>query len=356
VLFNYRYVNNSIERFQVYLDHLVKEVWCKAAGEFSLDLLHPDLQVIVLEIYNTEEDTTRGKIGDWLYGPIRTIFDLFKNLDPAQRQRVSSWYDYNNDIEALCACDPDKLPATYSDISAIDANLKTALEAFCKSLFTNVIHLKAVAARIGEIGAHYTAFVAENKKGKCPYCGYGDIKGQYHSYREAYDHYLPKDIYPFNSVNFRNLAPMCHECNSTYKLRKDPIRQISEDGIRRRKAFYSYAEVEPSITVSVTLNAQDVANLLPRNVNLELASPGYEEEVETWRDVFGIEERYKAKFCGESDGIAWLQQMVEERENVGLTRDQLLNMTLQNADRYPFTDTNFLKKPFLVACQTAKLI
>jgi hypothetical protein len=39
MLFNYRYVNHSIERFQEYLDHLVKEVWCKATGEFSLDLL-----------------------------------------------------------------------------------------------------------------------------------------------------------------------------------------------------------------------------------------------------------------------------------------------------------------------------
>jgi hypothetical protein len=38
MLFNYRYVNHSIERLQVYLDHLVKEVWCKANGPFSLNL------------------------------------------------------------------------------------------------------------------------------------------------------------------------------------------------------------------------------------------------------------------------------------------------------------------------------
>ena len=97
-------------------------------------------------------------------------------------------------------------------------------------------------------------------------------------------------------------------------------------------------------------------DLVPTNIELKLAAPRHEEEVETWLDVFRIEERYKAKFCGESDGIAWLQQIVAERENVGLTRDQLLDMTLQNADGYPFADTNFLKKPFLAACQTAKLI
>src|ERR1700676_1896978 len=54
MLFNYRYVGHSIERFQVYLDHLVKEVWCKATDDFSVDLLHPELREIVLEIYNTE--------------------------------------------------------------------------------------------------------------------------------------------------------------------------------------------------------------------------------------------------------------------------------------------------------------
>ena len=59
------------------------------------------------------------------------------------------------------------------------------------------------------------------------------MKGTHHSKREAYDHYLPKVLYPFNSINFRNLAPACHECNSTYKLGKDP----AHNPAGRRKAF-----------------------------------------------------------------------------------------------------------------------
>ena len=360
MLFNYRYVNHRIEGFQAYLDHLVKEVWCKATGDFSLDLLHADLQEIVLEIYNTEENTTRGKVSDWLYGPIREIFDLFKKLDPAQRRQISDWYDHNNDIEALCACDPLKPPATYADIRAIDADLETALKDFCKSLFTNVIGLESVKSRVGSIDAHYSAFITENKKGKCPYCGYADIKGEYHTHREAYDHFLPKGTYPFNSVNFRNLAPMCHECNSTYKLAKDPTRHIDPisraRGGARRKAFYSYAAVASGITVTVNLNTNDVTNLKPDEIDLQLAAPGREEEVEGWKEVFGIEERYKAKFCAENDGRAWLQQIVEEAENGDMTGDQLLAIELRKADRFPYSDANFLKQPFLVACKSAKII
>jgi hypothetical protein len=360
MLFNYRYVNHRIERFQAYLDHLVKEVWCKATSDFSLELLHADLREIVLEIYNTEENITHGKLSDWLYGPIRKIYEIFKNLEPAQRERISVWYDHNNDIEALCSRDPVKVPATYPDIRAINAELEVALKDFCKSLFTDVIHLEAVTSRIGEIDAHYTAFVAQNKEGKCPYCGYGDIKGVHHTRREAYDHFLPKGTYPFNSVNFRNLAPMCHECNSTYKLAKDPTRHIDpinrKTGGTRRKAFYSYAAVPSGITVTLTLKTKDVSNLLPTDIDLQLSSPGRLEEIESWKEVFGIEERYKAKFCAKNDGKAWLEHIVEEAENGNITRDELLAQALRAADRSPYDGANFLKKPFLIACKDAKII
>jgi hypothetical protein len=354
MLFTYRYVSHSIERFQEYLDHLVKEVWCKANGEFSLDLLHPELRDIVLEVYNTEEDTTRGKGRDWLYGPIKGIYDLFMKLDPTARQQISDWYDHNNDIEALCAGDPLKQPATYADIRAISSDLASALKDFCRSLFTDVMDLKAVRSRIGEIDAHYIAFVSENRKGKCPYCGYGDIKGEHRTRREAYDHFLPKDIYPFNSVNFRNLAPMCHECNSTYKLAKDPIRNGT--GGARRKAFYCYDVVTSGITVVVTLMTNDVTKLKRVDIGLEFIAPGREEELEAWKDLFGIEERYKDKFCVENDGIAWLQQIVEEAANSDRTRDELLAQTLRAAARFPYDSANFLKAPFLTACKTAKII
>jgi len=356
MLFNYRYVNHSIEGLQVYLDHLVKEVWCKASGPFSLDLLHPELKVIVEDISNDDSITK-----DYLDGPIRQIYELFRDqLTPIQRVQVSAWYDQNNDIEALCAGDPSKQPATYSDIRAISADLEAALKNFCKSLFTDVIHLSAVTSRIGEIEAHYRAFVTENGEGKCPYCGCGDIKGVHHSRREAYDHFLPKGIYPFNSVNFHNLAPMCHECNSTYKLLKDPTRHLDpisrKTGGTRRKAFCSYATVASGITVNVTLTTRDITKLQPNEINLQLTARGREEEVEAWKDVFGIEERYKAKLCGKNDGMAWLQQIVEESLNGDLTSDQLLALALRAADRSPYDSANFLKGPFLIACQRARII
>jgi len=356
MLFNYRYVNHSIEKFQIYLEHLVKEVWCKASGPFSLNLLHPDLQVIVEAIANDESITK-----DHLDGPIRQIYKIFKtHLSADQRQQVSTWYDHNNDIEALCSCSPGKDPATYSDIRTISPDLAIALKDFCKGLFTDVIHLKAVASRIGDIDSHYEAFVTENKEGKCPYCGYGDIKGLHHTRREAYDHYLPKGTYPFNSVNFRNLAPMCNECNSAYKLAKDPTRNVDpirrNAGGTRRKAFYSYSTIAFGITVTLTLNTQDVTNLKPDHIDLHISAPNHDEQVEAWKDVFGIEERYRAKLCGHNEGKAWLVQIIDEAANVSMTPTEMLAAKRKAAAAQPFVDVNFLKMAFLTACERAHII
>jgi len=153
---------------------------------------------------------------------------------------------------------------------------------------------------------------------------------------------------------------MCHECNSTYKLAKDPTRHI-DPIIRnttgtRRKAFYSYAAVASGISVTVSLKTKDVRNLLPKDIDLQFTAPGREEEVEAWNDVFGIKERYTAKFCAKNDGKAWLQHITEEGTNGEVTSEQLLALTLRAADRSPFDSANFLKKPFLTACKDAKII
>jgi hypothetical protein len=356
MLFNYRYVPHDIEKFQTWLDHLVKEVWCRSAGDYSVDLLHPELKAVVEEIAHDDRITT-----DYLDGPIKIIDALFKNhLTATQRAQVSRWYDHNNDIEALCANDSQKAPGTYAQIRAMHADLETALKAFCQSMFTNVVHLKAVTHRTAEIDAHYDDFVTENDEGKCPYCGYGDIKGQQHTKREAYDHFLPKGTYPFNSVNFKNLAPMCHECNSSYKLQRDPLRHVDpisrKTGGTRRKAFYSYATAAPGISIELTLSTASIDKLDQSDITMIITAPGRDEEVESWKDVFGIEERYKAKCCGKNDGKAWLQQIIEECANHGQSSDQLLEQVLRAAGRSPYDSANFLKKPFLLACKNARFI
>jgi hypothetical protein len=153
---------------------------------------------------------------------------------------------------------------------------------------------------------------------------------------------------------------MCHECNSSYKLAKNPLQHI--DPLRkanagaRRKTFYSYAVVSPGISIDVTLATVDIDNLRKEDIALNVTAPGRDEELEAWKEVFGIEERYKAKCCGKNDGKYWLMQAVDECANAGNTSQEILQKIQRNADVSPWAEANFLKKPFLMACNQAGLI
>ncbi|MFH1674499.1 MAG: hypothetical protein ABIF87_13880 [Pseudomonadota bacterium] len=360
MLFPYKYVPHTIEKLQEYINHLFLKVWCEADGEYDIEKLHPELREIVLAIYY---DDSIEK--DHLYGPIKEIYDLFLKIKKGRREALKKWYVNNNSIEDLCGNNNNCKPLQYKRLKQLYAELAPKIEAFFKSLFTEVIKLKAVCSRIGKIDEHYKAFMTENDEGKCPFCGINDVKGPYHTKRDAYDHYLPKNIYPFNSINFKNLAPMCHECNSSYKTVKDPLYKpnhrdpLHTNSNNRRKAFYPYAEEQPEIIIEIEIGNKDINNISPDDIHLKISSTKHADEIETWKDIFGIEERYKAKCCGKNDGKVWYQMIDDEFENAKTLSDavsepaDLYQMTIRQASKYPYADANILKKPFLEACKKA---
>ncbi|MNV35806.1 hypothetical protein D3C71_1272670 [compost metagenome] len=199
------------------------------------------------------------------------------------------------------------------------------------------------------IDDHYNKFVKINRSGKCPYCGLLPIDGQYVHTREAYDHYLPKSKYPFSSINFKNLSPACYKCNSGNKTSKDPLYDKSG---KRRKAFYSYNATPYNIDIEIKLNSIDIKDLTPQDVSITFGPTEITEELETWNDLFSIEERYKAECCS-SDALYWFDQIYEECADK--SPSEFLKIKLEIAWKYPFSDKNFLRKPFLEACNSHKL-
>jgi hypothetical protein len=67
--------------------------------------------------------------------------------------------------------------------------------------------------------------------------------------------------------------------------------------------------------------------------------------------VYGIEERYKAKLCGENDGKYWLTQVLDECQTYDKQPADILVFHAQQARSRPYADCNFLRNPFLQACQ-----
>jgi len=365
MLFQYKYLeDHPIEKLQEYLDFVFLEVWCKANGEFGIEKFDgcPELKAIIKAIFYDDSISVPH-----LYEPIQEAFNIFKNLDSKFIDQLKVWYKNNNDIEKLCSGDKTCQPISYKELKTIhqQEELSKLLNKFYKNLYKNVLGLKAVYSQFGKLGEHYQQFVELNDEDICPFCGITDIKGQYHSKREAYDHFLPKDFYPFNSVNFKNLAPMCTNCNTSYKLQQDPLYEIpkTRDPLfdrdnRRRKVFYPFTIISPEITISVEIKTKEIDKLKPDKLNIHATSSQHTEEITTWKEVFGIDERFKAKCCSKNGGLYWYQQAVDEIDNVeeGDKNEALkkwLAKIKRAASTKPWAENNFIKAPFLDGCEVA---
>lgn len=358
MLFPYKYVPHQMEKMQEFIDFIFYGVWCKApaSGPFNLELFNgnADLKEVMTAFFYGH---TQG--GDFFYAHVERIYGHFAILTAAQINQFTQWYQANNDIEKVCANDPLLRIARYADIGHIHTDLTDQLAIFFKGLYSqSLLGLAALKNKIGGIDDHYQKFMLGNRVGKCPFCGMADMQGVYHSPREAYDHYLPKALYPFNSINFKNLVPACHHCDSSYKSSKDPAYTPKDPAheLARRKVFYPYATPGYHIDIKIELKKSDVEHLTPTDIELEFGPAHLSEEIETWKDVYGIEERYKAKCCGGSDGKYWLSQVIDEWSADNKSPADFLNTLARQAGKYPFADSNFLKTAFLEGCHRIGLI
>jgi hypothetical protein len=298
------------------------------------------------------------KEGDKFYTNVEYIYNEFAKLERHKIAQFKRWYQANNNIGNVCANDCTDHLIRYSDIETIFPDLCNRIESFFKGLYSpGLLKLSILQEKIGHIDDHYDNFMQTNSIGRCPFCGINRLKGAYHSKREAYDHYLPKALYPFNSINFYNLVPACHDCNSNYKLSKDPA-YTPKDPVRkseRRKIFYPFSKAKYSIELEIRLAKDDIENLTPVDINISYGPPELNTEIETWRFVYGIDERYKATCLNESEGKYWLEQVIDEWQEEGRSPEEYLKALRRNASRKPFADSNFLKKAFLEGCERAGL-
>jgi hypothetical protein len=324
-----------------------------------VDCLHKILITLVIEAFHYSD--TKG--ADFFNGHVERIYGLFSNLTPCQIDKLKQWYQANNDVERVCANDSTVQIARYTDIDSAFPNsigddsptLGQQLASFFKKLYSQqLLDLAVLRKKIGQIDEHYYELMTVNRqkgKEKCPFCGITDMLGVYHTKREAYDHYLPKGIYPFNSINFRNLVPACHYCNSSYKLSQDPAFTPKDPArkIHRRKIFYPYSLASHEIQITVTLSKPDVENLEPSDIQLSFGPKTISEELESWQDIYGIEERYKAKCCS-PDAKDWLEQIRILGDEYGVKPDAARTSVRRQAAKDPIANSNFLKLAFLEGC------
>jgi 5-methylcytosine-specific restriction endonuclease McrA len=334
MLFPYIYINHGVEKLHSYIEHLVVEVWCKAKQPFATGLLHKDFEPIV---------KSNNK---FLLDPITEIHGYFLQLTDEQKKQIADGFQRNNDLEAVC--NGTKSPMRFSDITAMNSDLSASMNDFFKNLYYSVLKISAVKKECGDLDEHYDAFMVLNKSGKCPFCGLSDLKSDLVSRRDAYDHYLPKDVYPFNSVNFKNLVPACNTCNSSYKLAKDPL--FDKKSNKVRKTFYPFSNAKPDINFGVVINSLDSQDPKKNSIELSITSVTCQEEIDSWRDVYGADERYLDK-CKSEDAKLWLQQICDDIRNYEHDPTIFFPKYINGRNQQPFyLEYNFIRIPFLQSC------
>ena len=169
----------------------------------------------------------------------------------------------------------------------------------------------------------YKAIYEASEEHVCPFCGteYFDAPD---AKREALDHYLALNHYPFAAANMRNLVPMGHKCNSSYKLAADILKD--ETGASR-VAYdpYNHAGVTLDLDQSAPFGGSKES--IPSWV-VDFVPTG--PATKTWDEAFSIVKRYKRDHLDPSFH-SWLALFGKwaKRENIPVATDNSLIAALK---------------------------
>jgi hypothetical protein len=297
---------------------------------------------LVLPKYRPLIDNTND---DYILIPLTEAYLICKTLNRFQIKLLKRAVHNNNKIRELC--NGDVQPVKYEQIEAINADLKKAIKLFCDCLYDHCIKLEPFYTSYENINAYYKTVVKKSSVCKC--CGINKVLTQFHTHRSALDHYLPRKHYPFNSLNFKNLIPICDNCNGKYKLSEDTLYITNNKGKKnesktRTVAFYPYSRTTHDIGIDITFSKSFDSTIEPKDIEMELTCVGNTDKVTSWDRIFGIKENYKAECCTDEMRMYYEEQYIADM-NFGKTHKQYIDILKKNK----YGDMNFLKIPFLEA-------
>lgn len=213
------------------------------------------------------------------------IYNSVRDWSLKERTNLFNSIRESNEVENICC-------GNYQPL-IIDRNAtgvyKTIRDLFI-DLYTKVLDGKAFNDFYSTtLRNHFDEFrKLNNDITVCPLCGIGELKTHLDDIRDQYDHYLAKSIYPLSSVNFKNLIPICRECNSTdVKGEKDIIACSSN-----KKLFYLFDSGYKGVKIEFQIVADnpDIENI---SWKIMISNPDKkDDEVQSWKDIYNIDSRY----------------------------------------------------------------
>lgn len=235
----------------------------------------------------------------------KAVFEQIRILTPGQKKLLKRMYFNQQRTKRLC-----QDGVAIVDLSNYPVPFKNALKALGKYLYesglknTQIRQLAIIkyGDNNSSLYEHWIAYKQRNGS-VCCFCGIQDYEEQLPDesdikWRPAYDHYLPKEKYPFAAVNFKNLIPCCYQCNSKSKGAVDPC-NWSLAG--QKQAKYPFSN---EITLGLTFKfvKENVAAKTPWIVELRNEA---DEAHQTWNMVYKIKDRVSTRV--NLNYVVWLK-------------------------------------------------
>lgn len=327
-------IKHDIFKLHSVLENLVCNVWCEACNDICDDKLHADFKAIYHYAYKSTKANPKTLKDD-----VERIYELFKGLTRNEKDNVKTAFITNNNIEALCDGSP---PVYLADLPDVVTNDIKPLFKWC---YETLLDQGKV---VGDKMKYYNELIESNKYDTCPCCGIIPIESADSICREDFDHYLPKSKYPFASVNFLNLVPLCNKCNRDRKKAKDPIEND-------RVVFYPFSNEEHSILINYSYSVD--LEIVKTNINAKLNHltinyTGEANKIATWDWLFGISTRYNDILNTKAQG--WLRELVNryyrnKKLAHGLSLQEIIQHHIEDYEENKFSELKFLKIAFLQA-------
>ncbi|GAB5489664.1 MAG: hypothetical protein Pars2KO_32340 [Parasphingorhabdus sp.] len=209
----------------------------------------------------------------------RNFLQAYSNLSDVDRAAVRNAMQRQNQIPDVFN-DLDPCP-TLDDLNQTIRESAKALFKFAFEILTG----------LGLRDANYALFYENLSHRVCAFCGLEPLDSSEQK-REALDHYLVFDRYPFAGANFRNLSPMGNKCNSRYKLQQDIL--IDSDTGGRRRCCDPYASPEIELRLHNSRPFEGVTTNLTICPDWEIEWDGGDaDRLNVWETVFDIPNRIR---------------------------------------------------------------
>jgi len=287
MLYFYKSISpDSIENLHNYLHFFFTKLFAEVHPTYDhAYYIDPNFQDIIDE-YKVQVDDK-----------LNIIFTTYMGLSQQNKQVVEDIYHTNNDIQGICG-----LIVSPVKFEGLPLPIRTPIKSLYDNLWgdNKILGYVKVVNKCGTLKTHFNKFRKTNEYSVCPFCGIDGLLCEHDDGRDDYDHYLAKSDYPFISVNFENLFPMCHNCNSKNKGQVDT--PFMPNTTVQRPLYYPLDSTIAGHEIHLNITSQNTDLSDPANWSLTVSCDPIQNHLkkDSWEQIFNIESRYKAIISKES--------------------------------------------------------